>query len=430
MSSLDIFESLCCLATCNLNQWALDFDGNQERILASIREAKASGAKFRLGPELEISGYSCEDHFLEMDTYLHCDQSLAAILNTDATDGILCDIGMPVLHNNVRYNCRIFCLDRKIILIRPKVFMADDGNYRERRFFTSYKDTGVLESHTLSEILSKSQGGEDGMKITVPFGIATIATMETVIASEICEELWTADSPHIALALSGVEIICNGSGSHHELRKLNSRLSLIKSATSKCGGAYLYSNHRGCDGNRMYFDGCSLVCINGELIAQASQFSLKDVEVVTVVIDLTEIRSFRGASSSFQEQSSMAKKIPQIDLRRFSLRATHQSSSSSQTAITNLPPVPTTSTSTSTSNTTSPENHKISQHPNVPISVRIHSPEEECAMGPACWLWDYLRRSGASGYFLPLSGGADSSSGTIHLVFSDFICIIFVVVFV
>jgi NAD+ synthase (glutamine-hydrolysing) len=31
-------------------------------------------------------------------------------------------------------------------------------------------------------------------------------------------------------------------------------------------------------------------------------------------------------------------------------------------------------------------------------------------MGPACWLWDYLRRSGAAGYFLPLSGGADSSS--------------------
>ena len=30
--------------------------------------------------------------------------------------------------------------------------------------------------------------------------------------------------------------------------------------------------------------------------------------------------------------------------------------------------------------------------------------------GPACWLWDYLRRSGASGYMLPLSGGADSSA--------------------
>ena len=36
--------------------------------------------------------------------------------------------------------------------------------------------------------------------------------------------------------------------------------------------------------------------------------------------------------------------------------------------------------------------------------------EEEIAYGPSCWLWDYLRRSGANGFFLPLSGGADSSS--------------------
>jgi NAD+ synthase (glutamine-hydrolysing) len=31
-------------------------------------------------------------------------------------------------------------------------------------------------------------------------------------------------------------------------------------------------------------------------------------------------------------------------------------------------------------------------------------------MGPPLWLWDYLRRSGARGFFLPLSGGADSAS--------------------
>lgn len=29
-------------------------------------------------------------------------------------------------------------------------------------------------------------------------------------------------------------------------------------------------------------------------------------------------------------------------------------------------------------------------------------------LGPACWLWDYLRRSRTQGYFLPLSGGIDS----------------------
>lgn len=28
------------------------------------------------------------------------------------------------------------------------------------------------------------------------------------------------------------------------------------------------------------------------------------------------------------------------------------------------------------------------------VTPRLHQPEEEIAYGPACWLWDYLRRSG------------------------------------
>lgn len=45
-----------------------------------------------------------------------------------------------------------------------------------------------------------------------------------------------------------------------------------------------------------------------------------------------------------------------------------------------------------------------------PIEWFYNSAEEEIGMGPACWLWDYLRRSGQGGFFLPLSGGVDSSS--------------------
>lgn len=59
------------MATCNLNQWAMDFDCNLKHIKESIAEAKAGGAKIRLGPELEITGYGCEDHFLELDTVSH-----------------------------------------------------------------------------------------------------------------------------------------------------------------------------------------------------------------------------------------------------------------------------------------------------------------------------------------------------------------------
>ncbi len=41
-----------------------------------------------------------------------------------------------------------------------------------------------------------------------------------------------------------------------------------------------------------------MICVNGEPLAQASQFSVKDVEVVTAVIDLEDVRSYRAAVAS------------------------------------------------------------------------------------------------------------------------------------
>ena len=90
---MDLENNRCVLATCNLNNWALDFDGNLDRITESIRQAKTQGARYRLGPELEICGYSCEDHFLELDTFTHSYQSLVRILDSDLTDDMLCDVG-------------------------------------------------------------------------------------------------------------------------------------------------------------------------------------------------------------------------------------------------------------------------------------------------------------------------------------------------
>jgi len=61
------------------------------------------------------------------------------------------------------------------------------------------------------------------------------------------------------LGLNGVEIFLNMSGSHFETHKQRRRLNMILEATIKTGGIYLYSNLRGCDGNRLYFDGASII---------------------------------------------------------------------------------------------------------------------------------------------------------------------------
>ena len=65
----------------------------------------------------------------------------------------------------------------------------------------------------------------------------------------------------------------------------------------KNGGIYLYANQLGCDGDRLLYDGCSMIMVNGEIVAQGSQFSLEDVEVVTATVDIEEVRAFRFAPS-------------------------------------------------------------------------------------------------------------------------------------
>lgn len=108
-----------------MNQWALDFEGNTARIIESIRRAKEAGATLRVGPELEITGYGCLDHFLEGDTFLHSWEMLARIIQDPVCQDMLVDVGMPVRHRNVRYNCRVIFYNKKIILIRPKMWLAN-----------------------------------------------------------------------------------------------------------------------------------------------------------------------------------------------------------------------------------------------------------------------------------------------------------------
>lgn len=75
--------------------------------------------------------------------------------------------------------------------------------------------------------------------------------------------------------------------------RTHSRVPSSLAALLQAGGVYLYANQRGCDGGRLYYDGCACVALNGQLLAQGSQFSLREVEVVVATVDLDEVVSYR-----------------------------------------------------------------------------------------------------------------------------------------
>uniref|UniRef100_A0A8C0KTB1 Glutamine-dependent NAD(+) synthetase n=1 Tax=Canis lupus dingo TaxID=286419 RepID=A0A8C0KTB1_CANLU len=305
------------VAACALNQWALDFQGNLQRILKS-----ESGA-----------------------THVHVPS-----------------LHRPVLHRNVRYNCRVIFLNRRILLIRPKMALANEGNYRELRWFTPWSRSRQTEEYFLPRMIQDVTKQE-----TVPFGDAVLATRDTCIGSEICEELWT---PH-----RSAQSLPTASGSHHVLRKAHARVDLVTMATTKNGGIYLLANQKGCDGDRLYYDGCALIAMNGHIFAQGSQFSLDDVEVLTATLDLEDVRSYRAEISSRNLAASRVSPYPRVKVD-FALSCRED----------------------------------LLEPPSEPVEWMYHSPAEEISLGPACWLWDFLRRTSHP-------GGVDSAA-TACLVYS------------
>jgi len=88
---------------------------------------------------------------------------------------------MPVQHRNIRYNCRVICLNGKILLLRPKMWLANDGCYREMRHFTPWLRPQEHDEYHLPRRIQKLQGATH-----VTFGDAVISTPDTCIGAETC----------------------------------------------------------------------------------------------------------------------------------------------------------------------------------------------------------------------------------------------------
>lgn len=134
----------------------------------------------------------CLDHFLENEVYENSWDSLYSILTDPSLYDIVIDVGLPLLHRNCRYNARAIILDGKILCLRPKLYLANDGNFREMRFFTPWNRPRHVEQYYLPPLIQKHQGRRH-----VPIGDVVLSTIDTCLAAETCEELFTPNSPHI-----------------------------------------------------------------------------------------------------------------------------------------------------------------------------------------------------------------------------------------
>jgi hypothetical protein len=55
----------------------------------------------------------------------------------------------PIRHHSNYYNCRVIAHNGFVHLVRPKLWLANDGNYRERRYFQCWRAPRYVETHDI-----------------------------------------------------------------------------------------------------------------------------------------------------------------------------------------------------------------------------------------------------------------------------------------
>jgi NAD+ synthase (glutamine-hydrolysing) len=259
------------IAGATVNQTPLDWEGNLNRILHAIDQAKAEQVEILCFPELAITGYGSEDLFL---SYWYPQKAISQLEKLiPRCDGITVAVGLPVRIQDRVYNTVAVIEDAELKGFVAKQFLAIDGVHYEFRWFTPW------QAHELIEF--EFQGKK------VPFGDLTFSYKTIRYGFEICEDAWRGDiRPGYRLCERNVDLIFNPSASHFAMKKTVERKELIEFSSKAFNAYYCYINLLGNESGRMIFDGEILLGKSGNLLARNQLLSFRDFQVLS--FDLEE----------------------------------------------------------------------------------------------------------------------------------------------
>ena len=257
-----------------------DVTGNGARLGAVIAQARDEGVHLLVTPELALSGYSLEDRIWWPDITRRSWTALEGL--TAQTQGIGVFVGLPVRIQGMMYNALAFLHDGKIHGLILKKYLPTYSIFYEGRNWTAWR-RGVVDYNGVP-------AGE--LVFDLPYG---------KVSAEICEDLWSAESPAHDRVLAGAAIICNGSASPFTPRKNRQRRRMVINAAENLACVYAYANILGLDNSRLVFDGGGMIAAPDGIVAEGPLLSKKAWTLATGVVDLDDIGRARNENSTWRQ---------------------------------------------------------------------------------------------------------------------------------
>ncbi len=235
---------------------------NAQKIIEIIQAQAEKGTELLVFPELSLSGYTCGELFLQKTLLDGCMTALQAVAGATAGKLLLVFVGLPVMRGGKLYNCAAAVGGGKVLGFVPKRYLPNFGEYYEKRYFTP-----APEGYSVL-----SWNGAD-----IPFCrdllIRDLSEPDILIGCEICEDLWTGESPSIHHAKQGAVIIANLSASNEVVGKRNYRHKLIAAQARKNICAYIYADAgEGESTSDMIFSGNDIIYESDTLLSEAAPF--------------------------------------------------------------------------------------------------------------------------------------------------------------
>ncbi|MDV3205210.1 MAG: nitrilase-related carbon-nitrogen hydrolase [Weeping tea tree witches'-broom phytoplasma] len=258
---------------------------NAKTIVNILNNSKAS---FVLFPELCLSGYTVGDFFFENAFYQENLISLVYILDNVSFEGVYL-IGMPFILGEVIFNVAVVIQKKKILGIVPKQVIPNYKEFSEKRWFQSGK---IIETQEVVFLEQK-----------VPIGNILFVNQlfDISFGVEICQDLWTMESPSDLLTLNGAHLIFNLSAStEHIGKKELRRMAVVNHSRKQIGGYFYTSNGTTESSDDAVFSNHKIAAVLGEVIGEKDIFNTDTNLIVDVSIDA--IKHQRKIDTTYADQ--------------------------------------------------------------------------------------------------------------------------------
>ena len=263
---------------------------NAAETIRMYRHAASEGAVLVAFPELGFSAYTCDDLFHQAALLDACEVALQSVVAASRDVAAVAIVGLPLRVDHRLFNCAAIVAGGQVRGVVPKSYLPNYGEFYEARQFNAARE--ALATHIAV------CGQAD-----VPFGSALLFQARQLplltFHVEICEDVWVPIPPSSYAALAGATVLVNLSASNITIGKSAYRQQLVRSQSSRCLAAYLYSSAGiGESTTDLAWDGQALICENGEILIESERFSNRS-HAIAADVDLERLSRERMRQTTF-----------------------------------------------------------------------------------------------------------------------------------